>query len=110
MVHCRSPTKCLKNGHFPSNQIQIVPDSNCCKLFMDNGLPAGANFSPDTSESLRLDARRAGPERPSFEPPAAGPKKIVQKGKTGVIGASSSSFLQLSVPSQRSRGMGPALL
>src|SRR5438874_4167593 len=50
MVHCRSPTKCLKNGHFPSNQIQIVPDSNCCKLFMDNGLPAGANFSPDTSE------------------------------------------------------------
>src|SRR5207248_9442911 len=51
MVHCRSPTKCLKNGHFPSNQIQIVPDSNCCKLFMDNGLPAGANFSPDTSDS-----------------------------------------------------------
>src|SRR5438105_11876151 len=50
MVHCRSPTKCLKNGHFPSNQIQIVPDSNCCKLFMDNGLPAGANFSPDTSD------------------------------------------------------------
>src|SRR5438874_4431266 len=50
MVHCRSPTKCLKNGHFPSNQIQIVPDSNCCKLFMDNGLPAGANFAPDTSE------------------------------------------------------------
>src|SRR5205823_12429441 len=51
MVHCRSPTKCLKNGHFPSNQIQIVPDSNCCKLCMDNGLPAGANFSPDTSDA-----------------------------------------------------------
>src|SRR5256885_15274673 len=49
MAHCRSPAKCLKNGHFPSNQIQIVPDSNCCKLFMDNRLPARTNFSPDTS-------------------------------------------------------------
>src|SRR5205823_14832579 len=62
MVHCRSPTKCLKNGHFPSNQIQIVPDSNCCKLFMDNGLPAGANFSPDTSAARYSPGRllRAG--------------------------------------------------
>src|SRR5437773_8813367 len=51
MAHCRSPTKCLKNGHFPSNQIQIVLDSNCCKLHMDNGLPAGTNFSPDTSDT-----------------------------------------------------------
>jgi len=50
MAHCRSPTKGLKNGHFPSNQIQIVPDSNCCKLFMNNRLPAGPNFSPDTSD------------------------------------------------------------
>src|SRR5256885_11959760 len=50
MAHCRSPAKCLKNGHFPSNQIQIVPDSNCCKLFMDNRLPARTNFSPDTSD------------------------------------------------------------
>ena len=49
MAHCRSPTKCLKNDHFPSNQIQIVPDSNYCKLFVDNRLPAGTNFSPDTS-------------------------------------------------------------
>src|SRR2546421_553824 len=52
MAHCRSPAKCLKNGHFPSNQIQIVPDSNCCKLFMDNRLPARTNFSPDTSVLL----------------------------------------------------------
>src|SRR5438874_2827197 len=53
MAHCRSPSKCLKNGHFPSNQIQIVPDSNCCKLFMDNRLPARTNFSPDTSEAKK---------------------------------------------------------
>src|SRR5437879_13705864 len=51
MAHCRSPTKCLKNDHFPSNQIQIVPDSNYCKLFMDNRLPARTNFSPDTSDN-----------------------------------------------------------
>ena len=48
----RSQTKGLKNGHFPSHQIQIVPDSNCCKLFMDNRLPAETNFSPDTSEYM----------------------------------------------------------
>src|SRR5205085_1314766 len=58
MAHCRSPAKCLKNGHFPSNQIQIVPDSNCCKLFMDNRLPARTNFSPDTSEMNHLYAFR----------------------------------------------------
>src|SRR2546423_15268447 len=56
MAHCRSPTKCLKNDHFPSNQIQIVPDSNCCKLFMGNRLPAGTNFSPDTSERNSLSS------------------------------------------------------
>src|SRR6516225_9970607 len=58
MAHCLSPTKGLKNGHFPSNQIQIVPDSNCCKLFMDNRLPAGTNFSPDTSAAKYWRPRR----------------------------------------------------
>src|SRR5438105_12810004 len=84
MVHCRSPTKCLKNGHFPSNQIQIVPDSNCCKLFMDNGLPAGANFSPDTSNKEHRRKANKKRRRTNMQKKAAFPchlKAIVPCGR-----------------------------